>query len=167
MDIPKDIASLNKNDAWKILYAELADYFVLNNIPIDNIFFANTPAFVVLTSEIDKAIMNDAAINYTTLIMRSVLVEKFQQKHAKFIRYFDREPIPGDKMKATPVHTMSYRLNWNESIYGHEFDLIKALKTFIKSKSHCALFLYVEIDFLENLQLTKIIRVATITSPII
>lgn len=159
MDISQHI---NKDSAaWDVLYSSIANFLTINNINLDNIFFVNSPMFVVFLSELDNAIVQRPASSFSDFINRKVLVEKCKSSK-RFLCFYNRDFIAGDTLTSKSLNVMSLRLNWNESNYGDEYDLMKALKSFTKSKSHLPIFLYVDAGFFETLQLTKIIRVATL-----
>jgi hypothetical protein len=155
----------NKN-AWDALHTYVADVLTVNNVPLDNVFFVNTPGFIVFISEYDKSIIHRPASDYSEFVTRKVIFEKCKQPK-KFDCFFHRIGMPGDKINTLTLSVMSYRLNWNESNYGEEYDLMKSLKSFIKSKSHLPIFLYVDASFFDTIQQTKIIRVATLDTTLI
>lgn len=146
---------------WEEFHKYIASTLMSNDIPLDNVFFVNTPAFVVCLSDYDNSIIQRPASDYSLFITRRVIVEKIKESK-KFNHFYSREPISGERMLTRNMSVASYRLNWNESVYGSGYDVMKSLKKFIKSKSHLALFLYVDSDFLQTIQSTKIIRVATL-----
>ncbi len=151
--------------SWDILHSYIANILTVNHIPLDNVFFVNTPNFVVYFSEIDNAIFQRPAMDFSDFITRKVIIEKCPIS-IKFHSIYSRESQPQDKIISRAYNTMSYRLNWNESHYGDGYDIMSSIKTFFKSKSHLAVFLYVDDSFFETIQQTKIIRVATLDTTV-
>ena len=147
--------------AWDILHSHIANILTINHIPLDNVFFVKTPGFIVYLSRLDNSIIQHPASDFSEFVTRKVIIEKCKTP-ITFNYYFRREPTSEDKITTKPLSVMSYRLNWNKSNYGDEYDLMKALKKFIKSKSHLALFMYVDTNFFDTIQQTKILRVATL-----
>jgi len=139
----------------------VANILTLNKVPLDNVFFVGTPAFVVLYSKLDKAILQRPASDYCDLITRKVIFEKCKIDK-KFKCFYHRQITEMEKLESRPLSSYSYRLNWNESMYGEEFDCMKALTNYIKSKSHLPIFIYVDEDFLNTIKRTKIVRAATL-----
>jgi hypothetical protein len=150
----------NKN-AWDELHKHIASVLTANHIPLDNVFFVNTPGFLVFLSENDNSIIQRPASDYSEFLTRKVIFEKCKQPK-KFDCFFHRNRVANDKIVSKPLSVMSYRLNWNESSYGSDYDLMKSLRTFIKTKSHLPIFMYVDASFFDTIQETKIIRVATL-----
>lgn len=164
-DLSDDFNALTNKEVWEKFYSFIADTLSINKIPLENIFFVNTPAFVVLISEIDKAIIQKSASYYTKYITRDVIIEKNKSLNKRFRCYFDIERKPGDKIISRPLSVMTIRINWKKSI--NEFDSMKALCEYVKAKSNLPIFLYVDASFFENLQNTQTIRVATLTNDFI
>lgn len=152
-------ATSNKQ-VWEKFYSHIANVLMINKIPLDNVFFVNTPAFVVFYSEKDKAIIQKPAADYSEFFTRRVIIEKCAKEKPKC--FYKRKAIEGDKILSKPLSSMNYRLNWNESMYGETFDSMRALRKFVNSKSHLPIFLYVDASFFENLEKTKIIRLGTL-----
>ena len=153
--------TLKNRSAWDKLHSHIADILTINKVPLENVFFVNTPAFLVFMSEIDKSIVGKPASDFSDFVTRKVIVEKCKESK-KFECFHHRGHKSGDKIVSRPLCVMSYKLNWNESNYGEDYDLMKALSRFIKSKSHLPLFFYVDASFFDTIQQTKIIRVATL-----
>ncbi len=146
---------------WDSFYSYIANSLTVRGVPLDNVFFVNTPGFVVMFSERDKAIVHKKASSYSSFIIRKVLVEKCTGKK-EFTCFYDRQYFLGDKISTRPYHVLSYRLNWNETAYGNEYDFFKSFSKFIKERSHWAIFLYVDESFFDTLNDTKMIRVAIV-----
>jgi len=152
---------LKNRGVWENFYSHIADELTRQKISLDNVFFVNTPAFVAYYSENDGTIIDRPASHYAVVCTRTVLIEKnFNKK--KEICFYDRQYKAGDKMLSKPLATFNYRLNWNESAFGQDFDLMEALKKFLNSKKHLAVFLYVDASFFDTLKSTKIVRLATL-----
>jgi len=139
----------------------VANVLTANKVPLDNVFFVGTPAFLVCYSTLDKAIIQRPASDYCDLITRKVIFEKCKVDK-KFKCYYHRPTMEAEALASKPLASMSYRLNWNESMYGEEFDCMKALSKYIKSKNHLPIFMYVDEDFLNTIRRTKTIRAATL-----
>ena len=139
----------------------VANILAANKVPLDNVFFVSTPAFLVFYSKVDKAILQRPASDYCDFITRKVIFEKCKIDK-KFKCYYHRQTTEAEALISRPLASMSYRLNWNESMYGEEFDCMKALSKYIKSKSHLPIFMYVDEDFFNTIKRTKIIRAATL-----
>lgn len=159
-DFVDEFNALTNKQVWEKFYSHIANVLAVNKIPLDNVFFVNTPAFVVFYSEKDKAIIQKPASDYSEFITREVIFEKCIKEKPKC--FFKRTAIEGDKIVSKPLSSLSYRLNWNESLFGEEFDSMRALRKFINSKRHLPVFLYVDASFFENLEKTKIVRLSTL-----
>lgn len=148
---------------WDAFYSYIANSLILRGVSLDNVFFVNTPGFVVMFSERDKAIVHKTAASYSNLIVRKVIFEKCIIEK-KFTCFYDRQYLPGDKVTTKPFNTITYRLNWNKTAYGDEYDFFKSISKFIKERSHLAIFLYVDDNFFDTMQNTQMIRVALINT---
>jgi hypothetical protein len=158
-------SSQNKK-ALDAFHAYVADILTHNKIPLDNVFFVSSPGFVAFISEFDKSIIHRPASDYSNFITRKVIFEKCKQSK-KFDCYFYRQTVAGDKIISKTLSVMSYQLDWNKSVYGENYDLMTSLKKFIKSKSHLPIFMYVDTNFFQTIQETKIIRVAILDNTVI
>jgi hypothetical protein len=159
-------------------HSYIANVLAINKIPLENVFFINTPNSVVLYSSYDKAIMQRPAADYSKFITRKVIFEKCKYPK-KYTCFFHREDVDhvgqvidrplGEKIISRPIGTMTYALNWNESCYGEEFDIMESLRKFVQKKSHLPIFMYIdfESDFFETLKTTKRIRIATLDTTVI
>lgn len=164
MDLSKiysnEFNTLKNKNAWDILHSHIADVLITNEVPVDNVFFVNTPGFIVLYSNYDKTIIQKPASEFSNFTTRRVIFEKSNKN--KTFHYINQHTNLNQKVVSIPLSVMTYRLNWNESLYGESYDLMKSLKTFFKSKSHLPIFLYADGDFFDTLKQTKMIRVATL-----
>jgi hypothetical protein len=145
---------------WDEFCKYIANILIIHKVPLENVYFVNTPAFLTFFSETDKSIVQRPAADYSEFFTRRVLIEKCKNKKSGC--FFHRKSTELDKISSKSLSVASFRLNWNESMYGKEFDLMQSLKNFIKSKSHLNIFLYIHSDFFESIEKTKIIRVATL-----
>ena len=160
------------NDAQKVIdnfHSHIANVLSINQVPLDNVFFINTPNSIVFYSSYDKSIMQRPAADYSNFFTRKVIFEKCKQSKKYTCFHNRKKEISEDNIETKALSVMNYKLNWNESCYGKEFDMMKSLRKFIESKSHLPIFLYVdsENDFFETLQKTKKIRVATLDTTVI
>lgn len=165
IDLSDEFNALTNKQVWDKFYSYIADVLTVNKIPLDNVFFVNTPNFVIYISEIDKAIIQRPASYYTKLTTRNVIVEKSNSPNKKFCCYYDMERKSGDKILSKALSSMNVKLNWKKRI--GEFSSMEALCKYIKSKSHIPLFFYVDFGFFDTLEKTKIIRIATLDSSLI
>jgi hypothetical protein len=153
--------TIKNESSWDKLHTYVASILTVNGIPLENVFFVNTPSFVAFFSEFDNAIFQRPASDFSTLSTRKVIVEKCKQS-IKFKCVYDRKLIIADKIISKSYSVMNYKLNWNASSYGDGFDLMNSMRVFLKSKSHLAIFLYVDDSFFETIQDKQIIRIVAL-----
>lgn len=149
----------NRN-VWDDFCKYIANNLAIHDIPLENLYFVNSPGFLIFFTENDRRIIQRPASDYSEFITRRVLVEK--SKINRYECYFHKKRKKDDKIVSQPHSVMSYRLNWKKSFYGEEFDLMESLRIFLKSKNHLSVFLYIDSDFFETIKKTSIIRIATI-----
>lgn len=136
MDLSKrysdEFNTLKNKNAWDVLHSYIADVLISNEVPVDNVFFVNTPGFIVLYSQHDKTIVQKPASEFSKLTTRRVIFEKIN-KFKKF-NYINQHTNFNQRIVSMPLSVMTYRLNWNESLYGESYDLMKSLKHFSNLK---------------------------------
>jgi len=146
---------INNQKVWEGFYTSVANELAKSEIPLENVFFVNTPGFTAFLTE-GGCVVQKPASDYVQIHTRKVIVEKDDFK--KFKYYSNNVYSPDEKIVSKSCSVNSYRLNWNASLFGEDFDLMRAFKKYIESKSQFAIFLYIDSSFFSTIKETKIIR---------